>query len=144
VDSGDKQYAVASKSPPKTAEIQVFQAFRFDKQSRLLCLGVLPSGSPGIVRFSDDGKDYDVVLEAKLGHRCCISADGSLVATTGERIHSQPQAIEIWSTSSKSVIQRLPGHAGEITALAFSADNKLLASATEFGEIKVWDVQSLP
>jgi WD40 repeat protein len=49
--------------------------------------------------------------------------------------------MEIWSTETRSVIQSLPGHAGEITALAFSLDGKLLASATEFGEIKVWEIQ---
>jgi hypothetical protein len=142
VDSGEKRYAIRlnDTSPGATS---VLRALQFDGESRLVCLGLVPPGVHGILRFADGGATHETLLKARLEYRCCISLDSKFIASRAppDPDPAKPKAMEIWSTETRSVIQSLPGHAGEITALAFSLDGKLLASATEFGEIKVWEIQ---
>jgi len=54
------------------------------------------------------------------------------------------QEVELINASNGQPICKLPGHANQVRALAFSPDGKLLAAAggspAQFGEIKLWDV----
>jgi WD40 repeat protein/tRNA A-37 threonylcarbamoyl transferase component Bud32 len=48
--------------------------------------------------------------------------------------------ITVWDVGTGDVLLTLPGHAGEVRALAWNADGKRLASAGEDARVKVWDL----
>src|SRR5205085_1186981 len=77
-----------------------------------------------------------------------LSPDGELVAGQGETGFdgakfdgSGTGKIDLLSVRTNSRVKRLDGHLG-VRCLAFSPDNKLLASAGLDGDVKIWDVQS--
>ncbi|KAF3917569.1 hypothetical protein AA313_de0203174 [Arthrobotrys entomopaga] len=49
-------------------------------------------------------------------------------------------AVKLWSTTTGAVFQTLEGHHTWILALVFSPDGKLLASGSNDGTVKLWDV----
>ena len=48
----------------------------------------------------------------------------------------------IWSATEKASLLTIMSHTEPISALAFSADNKTLASASQSGEIILWDTST--
>ncbi|KAJ6028870.1 WD40 repeat-like protein [Penicillium herquei] len=48
--------------------------------------------------------------------------------------------IRVWSSISGTLQKTLRGHRGRVTAIAFSSDNKKLASASEDCTIRIWDI----
>ncbi len=66
-------------------------------------------------------------------------AGGALLALGGYR------EVELISVGDGKSAGKFAGHAGQVRALAFSPDGKLLAAAggspAEFGEVKIWSVQ---
>ncbi|MBA4384558.1 MAG: hypothetical protein C0410_07460 [Anaerolinea sp.] len=49
-------------------------------------------------------------------------------------------ALQIWDVTSGTMLASLDGHAGQITALAFSADGKYLATAGNDNQLFLWQV----
>ena len=49
-------------------------------------------------------------------------------------------ALQIWDVTSGSMLASLDGHAGQITALAFSTDGKLLATIGNDNQLFLWQV----
>jgi WD40 repeat protein len=70
-----------------------------------------------------------------------ISPIGNTFATA-----SADRLIRLWDTASGQARATLAGHAGEITALAYSADGKTLVSVGgerfRAGELKLWNLQT--
>jgi WD40 repeat protein len=89
-----------------------------------------------------------LTLDKLVGRVTCVafSADcRRLAAATLEAEHD----IRLWDVSAAALgepasvfTDRLHGHKREVTALAFSADGERLASASEEGTVKLWDVRS--
>ena len=79
--------------------------------------------------LEDSDGIYAVVLSPK---RTNILATAS---QTGEN-----HTIKLWDLASRQLLATLTGHTGTITAIAFSPDGKLLASASS--DVKLWDVES--
>jgi WD40 repeat protein len=50
--------------------------------------------------------------------------------------------ISLWSIDTGKVVKELPGHISATMAVAFSEDEKLLASAGTDGTIKVWNLET--
>jgi WD40 repeat protein/serine/threonine protein kinase/tetratricopeptide (TPR) repeat protein len=62
-----------------------------------------------------------------------IHPDGRRLAVAGEGL------VEVWDLASRKKVQRLPGHAKWVYALAYSPDGKWLASGSWDGTIKLRD-----
>lgn len=55
-------------------------------------------------------------------------------------IGSRGGELSLWNLEARSRLFTLEGHAGGITALAFSGDGSALASGDSAGAVKIWDV----
>ncbi|MBY0524475.1 MAG: WD40 repeat domain-containing protein [Gemmataceae bacterium] len=122
-------------------------------------IGLLPdtTGRVGSVAFSPDGKRlatggtgivqvWSVATQAELlnlkpggGGRCAFSPKGNVLATSGP--FTEKTAI-LWDLESGKQQAVLKGHDTYVTALAFSADGKLLFTGSRDGCIKIWSVEA--
>ena len=51
--------------------------------------------------------------------------------------------IQLWDLGSAKLIHELKGHKGPITALAYSTDGTLLASAAHDNSIRLWNMKAI-
>ena len=121
----------------------------------LFALEALPDGTSGIVRPSVGGaeraleralrgrKDERVPREAQVlgGHTgavrsCALSSDGLRAVTA-----SAQRIVRIWNPQTGESTAELPGHAGDVAQVVFSADGATLVSAAEDG-LRVWDTNA--
>jgi WD40 repeat protein len=104
---------------------------RFLPGGRLLT--IRPSGvwSAEFARFDVSLEFLDIAPD-----RMCASPDGHLVAAAS----TSARPLALLDTRAGKVVRTLSGHGYGITALAFSRDGKLLASASNDGTARVWDV----
>ena len=65
-----------------------------------------------------------------------------MIEGTGRPPNEEAYEIFVWDLTSGQLKQTLPGHSRAITALAFSADGRLLASAGRDRSLKIWDMQT--
>lgn len=80
-----------------------------------------------------------------------FSPDGQLIAAGSALVDGHRGAsteeesrfeVFLWNTMSGELKQALPGHTGAISALAFSPNGSLLASAGRDRTLKIWDCQT--
>jgi hypothetical protein len=77
------------------------------------------------------GDDYDTVLAAD------IRPDQAQVALGGPS-----RLVKVWSTKTGQLQHKLKKHTEWVTAVAFSANGQMLATADRNGGISVWDPES--
>jgi WD40 repeat protein len=82
------------------------------------------AGSVWAVGFSPDGKTL-------------VAGSGCFDPQRQQYISGE---LKVWDVAQRSVKETLEGHAKVVNALAFSPDGKLLASASDDGSVKLWDV----
>lgn len=89
-----------------------------------------PSLTPGMI---------SQVIEAKAGYvyLVAVSNDGTRLATYNGLYDNEGPAIHVWETATDKQLASLDGNP---TALAFSPDNRLLASSEASGKIVLWDL----
>ena len=51
--------------------------------------------------------------------------------------------IHLWDLGSAKLIHELKGHTGPVTALAYSSDGTLLASAAHDNTIRLWNMKAI-
>jgi WD40 repeat protein len=90
----------------------------------------LPPGFVGVRRFGGLGSAEPVSL--------AIAPDGRLLAQTGE-----DGKIHLWDLRTGKEAASLAGHRGQVTAVAFSADSKRLASGGTDTTALVWDAEAI-
>ena len=80
-----------------------------------------------------------------------VSADGRLIAAAGGYRDMEPQAggflkmpqdavIRVWDVASGRLLRELHGHKGLVTSVTFSPVGGWLASGSEDGTVRVWQV----
>jgi len=59
----------------------------------------------------------------------------------GKHLASDSQKILIWDLTSRQLISMIDTDShGDITALVFASDNKILASGNKYGAVHLWDI----
>ena len=81
-----------------------------------------------------------MVWEHRLPRRCwpgrvAFSPNGKLFVSTSR---GDPGEIHVWATATRQPVLSIKGLAASPTALAFSADNTLLAAGLDNGSALVW------
>jgi WD40 repeat protein len=73
-----------------------------------------------------------------------FSNDGRRLASSGQVVQDnmteQRSEVVVWDAADGKELHALRGHTGKILGLAFSPDNRRLASSSADGTVKVWDV----
>lgn len=83
----------------------------------------------------------NVLRRAGLADAVAVSPDGHLVATATPK---KPPVIHLWHAATGFEFGTLPGHRATIRDLAFGSTWQQLASASDDGTVKVWDLASRP
>jgi WD40 repeat protein len=81
-----------------------------------------------------------VVLPLRGATTALLSPAGTLARAAAA---PEDDVVELWDVRDSTLLARLPGHPGAVTALAFSTDERWLASGDEEGTGLVWDLDRL-
>ena len=109
------------------------------------------SASPDVVEFwnpKSDPMPAWVILGSMRTRAMSFSPDGKLLAVGGGGNESDNGVVTLWDTKSRTQIKvDIKGHQGVeifVNAVAFSPDNRTLATGATDKTIEVWDISSRP
>lgn len=129
VSTGEQVWTVA----PEAREDSVL-AVAYHPDDEEIAFGSL--GGNVLVRAADDGR----LLRTFPAHQTPVqggiafSADGSRLATVGQA------GARIWETETGHELFVLPGHRDVVRDVALAADGERVATSSQDGETRIWDV----
>jgi WD40 repeat protein len=87
------------------------------------------------------GKLHRTVAGANSLRMVAFSPDGKRLASThGPGATRGNGSIQVWDTTTWQEVMGLTGHTALCLGIGFSADGRRLASASNDGSVKVWDL----
>ncbi|MBE1493468.1 serine/threonine protein kinase/WD40 repeat protein [Amycolatopsis lexingtonensis] len=109
---------------------------RGDKESALRLLADLPDGPDTAARALPDRKvtERPGPVFVNLSAPLALSADGQVAAVTFRQ-----REAEVWGLPEGRVRYSLAGHENRLRSMSLSADGRVLASADDGGQVRVWD-----
>jgi len=99
----------------------------------------LVTGSADGWRLWDAATRRQTALAPGAVYSLALSPDGQRLATTAYDLQ-KPGAITLWDVPGGKQLTVIRGHKDYVTAVAFSPDGKTLATASQDGSVKLWDV----
>ena len=86
--------------------------------------------------------------DSQLAEVLAFSSEGRLIAGKNVFYGSMFQAamaerLRIWESQTGRLVGEVTGHQGNIHAMVFSSDDKLLATAASDASVRIWNLQSL-
>jgi WD repeat/SOCS box-containing protein 1 len=115
---------------------QIVTSIEFDPTGSLTLLSASKDATCKLWDLQDGGNMFKTLKEHKSLNGFCIdwSKNGSLVATGGA-----DSQVFLWKVSGWSVLFRMKGHLNTVSALSFSPDGALLASASHDTTVVIWN-----
>jgi WD40 repeat protein len=115
------------------ASLLASQEWQFPPLTASFAMRCLPNGSP--FRGWEARKTADLAFA--MAGRGLFSPTAPILAAVE---YSSKTTVNLYSTRDGSLIHALKGHTGDISGLGFSPDGRYLASASQDGSARIWDV----
>lgn len=122
--------------PVLTGHTTAVTAIAFDTQQRR----IVSAGADGTIRWWRLPESPEVIQDdAGPAGRFVVSPDGKLAAVAGV-FQQQPAILLRDLTVGGRIVERLLGHAAEVTALSFHAAGRMLVSGDAENTVRVWNL----